>query len=44
MNGITERKLWVTYITFVYSIYSNANGFTEDGGWEGGGTGGGGGE
>ena len=36
MNGITERKLWVNYITFVYSIYNNANG-------GGGGMGGGGG-
>ena len=35
MNGITKRKLWVNYITFVYSIYNNANGFTEDGGWGG---------
>ena len=32
MNGITERKLWVSYITFIYSIYNNANGFTEGGG------------
>ena len=36
MNGITERKLWVNYITFAYSIYNNANGFTEDGGGGGG--------